>query len=52
MKEYIKNDNADDTKDILKIRLNMWDVEKNYPKMTQIQYAQYAEKKKIQKSVY
>ena len=32
MKEYIKNGNADDLKDILKIRLHMWDVKKNYPK--------------------
>ena len=31
MKEYIKNGNADDIKDILKIRLHMWDVKKNYP---------------------
>ena len=31
-KEYIKNGNADDIKDILKIRLHMWDVKKNYPK--------------------
>ena len=31
-KEYIKNDNADDIKYILKIRLHMWDVKKNYPK--------------------
>ena len=32
MKEYIKNGNADDIKDILKIRFHMWDVKKNYPK--------------------
>ena len=30
MKEYIKKGNTDDLKDILKIRLHMWDVEKNY----------------------
>ena len=38
MKEYIKNGNTDDIKDIqiyryiLKIRLHMWNVKKNYPK--------------------
>ena len=32
MKEYIKNGNADDIKDILKIKLHMWNVKKNYPK--------------------
>ena len=32
MKEYIKNGNAGDIKDILKIRLHMWDVKKNYRK--------------------
>ena len=32
MKEYIKKGNIDDIKDILKIRLHMWDVQKNYPK--------------------
>ena len=31
-KEYIKNGNADDIKYILKIRLHMWGVKKNYPK--------------------
>ena len=51
MKEYIKNGNADDIKDTLKSRLHMWDVKKNYPKMTQIQHVQYAEKKKIQRSM-
>ena len=32
MKEYIENVNTDDIKDILKIRLHMQDVRKNYPK--------------------
>ena len=32
MKEYIKNGNTDEKKGILKIRLHMWDVKKNYPK--------------------
>ena len=32
MKEYIKNGNTDYIKDILKIRLHMWEVRKNYPK--------------------
>ena len=33
MKEYIKNSNTDDIKDILKIRLHIWNVKKNsYPK--------------------
>ena len=32
MKEYIKRGNTDDIKDILKIRLHMQDVKKNYPK--------------------
>ena len=32
MKEYIKKGNTDDIKDILKIKLPMWDVKKNYPK--------------------
>ena len=50
-KKYIKKGNTDDIKDILKIRLHMWDVKKNYPKMTQIQCAQFAEKKKIQQSM-
>ena len=31
-KEYIKNGNAGDIKYILKIRLHMWGVKKNYPK--------------------
>ena len=30
MKKYRKNGNTDDIKDILKIRLYMWDVRKNY----------------------
>ena len=30
MKEYIKNGNTDDIKDILKIRLHLWDVKNNY----------------------
>ena len=52
MKEYIKKGNADDIEDIWKIRLHMWDVKKNYPKNdTQIQYVQFAEKKKIQQSM-
>ena len=29
-KEYIKNGNTDDIKDIFKIRLHLWDVKKNY----------------------
>ena len=32
MKEYMRNSNTDDIKDILKIRLHMWNVKKNYPK--------------------
>ena len=32
MKEYVKKGNTDDIKDILKIKLHMWDVKKNYPK--------------------
>ena len=32
MKEYIKNSHADDMKNILKIRLHMWDAKKNNPK--------------------
>ena len=28
MKEYIKNSNTDDIKDILKIRLHIWNVKK------------------------
>ena len=32
MKEYIEKGNTDDIKDILKIRLHMWDVKQNYPK--------------------
>ena len=51
MKEYIKKVDTDDIKDILKIRLHMWDVKKNYPKndiAIYIQYAQFAEKKTIQ----
>ena len=51
MKEYMKNGNAEEVKDILKIRLHMSEVRKNYPKMIQIQYAQFAEKKKIQQSM-
>ena len=31
MKEYIKKGNTDDIKDILEIRLHMWDVKRNYP---------------------
>ena len=34
MKEYIQKGNTDDIKDILKIRLHMWDVKKIYPKIT------------------
>ena len=30
MKECISNDNTDDIKDILKIRLHMWNVKENY----------------------
>ena len=26
-----KNGNTDDIKDILKIRLHLWDIKKNYP---------------------
>ena len=32
MKEYIKNGNTNDIKDILEIRLHKWDVRKNYQK--------------------
>ena len=32
MKKYIEKGNTDDIKYILKIRLHMWDVKKNYPK--------------------
>ena len=32
MKENIKNGNTDEIKDILKIRLHMWELRKNYPK--------------------
>ena len=32
MKEKIKNGNTDEIKDILKIRLHMWELRKNYPK--------------------
>ena len=32
MKEYLKNGNTDDIKDLLKIKLHMWDVKKNYQK--------------------
>ena len=32
MNEYIRNGNTVDIKDILKIRLHIWDVKKNYPK--------------------
>ena len=32
MKGYIKNGNTDDIKDILKIRLHMWEVRKKYQK--------------------
>ena len=32
MKEYIKEGNTDDIKDILNIRLHMWDIKSNYPK--------------------
>ena len=41
MKESIKNGNADDIKDILKIRLHISDIKKKEvpPKMTQIQHA-------------
>ena len=31
MKEHIKKGNTDDIKDILEIRLHMWDVKKNFP---------------------
>ena len=54
MKEYIKKGDTDDIKDILKIRLHMWDVKKKYPKnyiAIYIQYAQFAEKKTIQHSM-
>lgn len=30
MKEYIRNGKADNIKDILKIRLHIWDVKRNY----------------------
>ena len=47
MKEYIRNDNIDDIKDILKIRLHMWYVKQNCQKMAKIQYVQFTEKKHI-----
>ena len=50
MKEYIKNGNKDDIKDILKIRLHMWVVRKNYPKNdTDTICPILQKKKKIQK---
>ena len=52
MKEYIRNDNIDDIKDILKIRLHMWYVKQNCQKMAKIQYVQFTEKKQIQQSIY
>ena len=51
MKEYKKNGNTDDIKDILKIRLHMWDVRKNYPKNETDTVSQFAENKKIQQSM-
>ena len=51
MKEYKKNGNTDDIKDILKIRLHMWDVRKNYPKNDTDTVSQFAENKKIQQSM-
>ena len=50
MKEYIQKGNTDDIKDILKIRLHMWDVKKIYPKITDTTCLQFAEKK-IQQSM-
>ena len=53
--EYLKD--VKDIKDILKIRLHMWDVKKNYAivqgtqTLTKIQYDQFAEKEKIQQSM-
>ena len=32
MKEYIRKSYRDDTKDIIKIRLHMWEVKVNYKK--------------------
>lgn len=49
MKEYIKNGNTFDIKDILTIRLHLWDVKKATPKMNKIQYVQFAENKIKQK---
>ena len=51
MKEYKKNGNTDDIKDILKSRLHMWDVRKNYPKNETDTVSQFAENKKIQQSM-
>ena len=51
MKEYKKNGNTDDIKDILKIRLHMWDVRKKYPKNETDTVSQFAENKKIQQSM-
>ena len=53
--EYLKD--VKDIKDILKIRLHMRDVKKNYAivqgtqTLTKIQYDQFAEKEKIQHSM-
>ena len=49
MKEYIKNGNTFDIKDILTIRSHLWDVKKATPKMNKIQYVQFAENKIKQK---
>ena len=51
MKEYIKNGNTDGIKDILKIRLHMWEVRKNYSKNDTDTICAIAEKKKIQQNM-
>ena len=52
MKEYIANVNTDGIKNILKIRLHMWDVKKNYPKNDKSGICPIAEKKKIQQGMH
>ena len=51
-KEYITTCDSDLLKDIMKIRLHMWELKKNYPREEEdTKYALYAIKRKTQQNV-
>ena len=51
-KEYIATCDSDLVKDIIKIRLHMWKLKKNYPRKKRTCNAPYGIKRKTQQNMY